>query len=655
MVYAYLGASGKGTEVSVVHALLQRQLEKILGREVPADAPVAGLVDEAQLAQLLERVSATYRAYDAGRRVLEPDGVEAALRASEERYALALRGANDGIWDWELPGRHVHVSARGAEMLGLPLRDGLMPLARFYRRIHADDREVVRRRLSAHLEDEHALLEIEFRMRHADGDWRWILLRGAAVRDGDGRARRIAGSLSDVTPRKQAETELVRASLHDRLTGLPNRGYFLDAVQRVLARTRRRPEVRFAVAFVDLDRLKLVNDTLGHQAGDRLLSEFAQRISGVVRAGDMVARLAGDEFALLLDELSTPADALQVAERVNGALERPMDVHGHSIVASASIGVVMSDPAYESAEQMLRDADIAMYRAKARGRRGYALFDREMHERAHERLQLEADLSRALARSELRVHYQPIVRLGGLEPVGCEALARWFHPTRGLISPAEWIPIAEESGEMRALGRWVLGQACHDARALGALGDTPLYVSVNLSASQLLEDDLVAFIEGQLADAAILPEQLCLEITESALLDPPPAAVATLAHLRALGVLVHLDDFGTGHASLTYLHKMEVDSIKIDRSFVTRGGGDSDAMLSSIVLLAQRLGKLSVAEGIESESELALCRRLGCALGQGYLFARPMDLEATSAWLRVAHRSQRKRRKPDQPTPRARG
>ncbi len=637
-----------------MHALLHRQLERILGRRVDEDESLAAILDGPHQAALLELISHTYEAYDDGRAVVEPSAVEMALRTSEERYALALRGANDGIWDWELPGRAIHVSARGSEMLGLPAQDGRMSVTGFYRRIHAEDRELVRRLVSAHLADEHALLQVECRMRHEDGNWRWILVRGAAVRDDDGRARRLAGSLSDVTQRKQAEAELVRASLHDRLTGLPNRGYFLDALQRVLARSRRRPEVRFAVAFVDLDRLKLVNDTFGHQAGDVMLAEIALRIAGVVRAGDMVARLSGDEFALLLDELDGPADALQVAERVNTVLARPIDVHGHAVQASASIGVVLSDPVYESAEQMLRDADVAMYRAKARGRGGYALFDREMLERAHERLALEADLAHALPQNQLRVYYQPIVRLRTLEPVGCEALARWFHPTRGMLLPGDFLAIAEESGEAHALGRWVLSEVCRDARGMAEQIEGPFYVSVNMSASQLLEVDLPDYVEHVLGESGIAAEQLGIEITESALLEPPPAAMATLARLRALRVRVHLDDFGTGHSSLSYLHRMDVDQIKIDRSFVAHGGA-GDPVFSSIVMLAQRLGKLSVAEGIENESELALCRRLGCDLGQGYLFARPMDSEATTAWLRAAGRTMRRRRQQDHPTPRIRG
>jgi diguanylate cyclase (GGDEF)-like protein/PAS domain S-box-containing protein len=611
-------------EVAVVHALLQRQLEKILGRALdPAgtDGQAPASLGDAQLQSLLELVSQAYAAHDAG----------------EERFRLAMRGANDGIWDWTLPERTVHVSARAFAMLGLPARDGRMGIVGFYRRIHPDDRPLVRRLVDAHLDDEHALLQVECRMRHEDGGWRWILLRGAAVRDADGRARRLAGSFSDVTSRKEAEAELVRASLHDRLTGLPNRSYFLDALQRVLARSRRRPDVRFAVAFLDLDRLKLVNDTLGHLAGDVLLAECAHRIAACVRTVDMVARLSGDEFALLLDELATPADALIVAERVNSALARPLDVHGHEVIPSASIGVVLSDPAYETAEQMLRDADVAMYRAKTRGRGGYALFDREMLEEAHERLALEADLPHALARGELRVHYQPIVKLSTLEPVGCEALARWFHPTRGLLSPGEFMRIAEASGEAHALGRFVLREVCRDAGKLAAQVEGPLYVTVNLSASQLLERDLAEFVEHTLEEAHLAPEQLGLEITESTLVALPAAAQATLAKLRSTGVRVHLDDYGTGHSSLSYLHRMEVDQIKIDRSFVAHPDSDAgEPVFESVVNIAHRLGKLSVAEGIENEAELAMCRRLGCDLGQGYLFARPMDVEATSSWLRKA-------------------
>ncbi len=645
-----------------MHALLQRQIARILGRELTEEELLGGLRRGDDVEALVRLVSATYEALEEERGILERclgestrevferssrmreellarTSMEVALRASEERYALALQGAHDGIWDWELPGRLLHLSARCFEMLGTSGSAGRMPISAIYRRIHPADRAMVRHLFAAHLADEQALLQVECRLRHADGDWRWILVRGAAVRDPLGQARRVAGSFSDVTARKQAEAQLVRASLHDRLTGLPNRGYFLDALQRVLARSRRRPEVRFAVAFADLDRLKVVNDTLGHQAGDELLAEFAARISGLVRAGDVVARLSGDEFAILLDQLSAPSDALHLAERVNAALERPIMVHGHAVFASASIGIVLSDAPgaarYESAEHMLRDADTAMYRAKALGRGRHALFDQAMHDQAYARLQLEADLARALPLGEVTVHYQPIVRLGSLEPVGVEALARWQHPTRGTIEASEFIPAAEESGMISVLGRHVLRVACVAAKAFAAeVEGGHLALSVNVSARQLLEADLADYVEQVLMEIGLAPELLALEITESTMLESPAAARATLARLRALKVGVHLDDFGTGYSSLSYLHRLDVDSIKIDRSFVTHAQSDGDAVLSSILLLSRRLGKVTVAEGIESEADLQMCRRLGCDLGQGFLLARPMDAEATIQWLR---------------------
>ena len=453
--------------------------------------------------------------------------------------------------------------------------------------------------------------------------------------------RQRADLVREVSERQRAEEQLVHDALHDALTGLPNRTLFTDRLEGAIARARRRTNGLFAVLFLDVDRFKVVNDSLGHMVGDRLLRAIARRIPACLRDTDTFARLGGDEFAVLLEELRDPSEALRMADRIQRELAMPFDLEGQEVFTTASIGIALSSIGYNRAEELLRDSDTAMYRAKALGKARYEVFDEAMRARAVALLNLETDLRRALERGELRLFYQPIVSLESGRIVGFEALLRWQHPDLGLLAPDEFVPLAEETGLITFLDRWLLRQACLQ---LGAWRercetDAPLSISVNLSSKQFLFPDLVEHVETVVREAAIPPEDLRLEITESAIMENVDAAATMLARLRGLGIRVSLDDFGTGYSSLSYLHKFPIDTLKIDREFAAKlGDRESREIARTIVTLARNLGMQVVAEGIETLEQLAQFRAMDCELGQGFLFSQPVDADVAGELLEAQHR-----------------
>ncbi len=453
---------------------------------------------------------------------------------------------------------------------------------------------------------------------------------------GAGATRSVITGL-DVTERKALEEQLVHDAFHDALTGLPNRSLFLDRLGQSLRQSLRRKDRRFGVLFLDMDRFKLINDSLGHMVGDQFLSEIARRIERCVRPGDTVARFGGDEFTLLLDDLQGSSDVAQVAERIHQQLKTPITVAGQEIFTTASIGIALSDTGYERPEDMLRDADIAMYRAKARGGASHEVFDRSMHSRAVSLLRTENELRRALERGEFEVHYQPIVTLKDGRVTGFEALLRWNHPERGRVFPGDFIGTAEETGLIVELDRWVLFQACR--QLVEWRRDYPsaknLTTSVNLSVRQFSRGDLVDVVKATLRETKLPDEALCLEITESVLLEGSPRASEILEGLKNGGARLHLDDFGTGYSSLSYLHRFPVDALKIDRSFVgaMRPDGGGQEIVRAIVALAQNLDLHVIAEGIETAQQRAALRNLQCEYGQGYMFSKPVPADQAGALL----------------------
>jgi diguanylate cyclase (GGDEF)-like protein len=403
----------------------------------------------------------------------------------------------------------------------------------------------------------------------------------------------------------------------------------MDRLAGAVTRARRREDYLFAVLFLDIDRFKVVNDSLGHIVGDLLLIAIARRLEICLRPGDTVARLGGDEFAILLEDISDVSDSIRVAERIQKELQYPFNLSGYEVFATASIGIAPGSSSYERAEDILRDADTAMYRAKALGRSRHQVFDKAMHARAVALLQLETDLRRAVERNEFRLYYQPIVSFHSGKVYGFEALIRWLHPEKNIISPAEFIPIAEETGLIIPIGRWVLREACRQMKEWQQSYPNlpPLTVSVNLSGKQLSQPDLIQDIKSILNETELDPSYLELEITESVIMENAEHAADMLAQLRALRVQINVDDFGTGYSSLSYLHRFPVNNLKIDQSFVSRIGVDEEnsEIISTILTLARNLGLDVIAEGVETKEQLNHLQDLGCEQGQGYYFSVPVD------------------------------
>lgn len=564
--------------------------------------------------------------------VTERKRAEEALRLSEERYALAARGANDGLWDWNLETDEIYFSPRWREMIGVGEPAGPPTPAEWFGRVLDDDRAGLHAAVDRHISGGTDHLEHEFRMRRTDGAELWLLVRGLAVRDHDGRAIRMAGSLTDITARKLAERQLLFDALHDGLTGLPNRTLLLDRIGQILTRGRRIGEHRFAVMLLDIDRFKSVNDSLGPVDGDQVLMTMAARLDKARRMGDTVARLSADEFGLLIDGIESVPVARIAAQRFADTIAQPIRLGERDMVLTCSIGIVLSDPSYTAPDDMLRDASLALVRAKSAGGARTELYDEGLRRRALDSLQIEADLRTAIEAGEMRLHYQPIVSLNDHRLAGFEALMRWQHPRRGLISPANFIPVAEETGQIVQLGRWALQEATQQIsqwRGRGG-GARDLFISVNVSGKQFRDDDLVSAVsEVFAANPGLDPSGLKLEITESLLMSEPEHSIRLMRALKDLGVRLSLDDFGTGYSSLGYLSRFPIDALKIDQSFVRGiGTGGGAEIVRIITALAKALRMDVIAEGVEQEAEASFLRGLPADYGQGYLFGRPMPASA---------------------------
>lgn len=553
--------------------------------------------------------------------------VKLALKESEERYALAVAGANDGLWDWDLRSDQMYYSARWKAMLGLKDDEKVLPTPEeWLGRIHPDDLQAVKDKLEEHLANGSLHFESEHRILHQDGSYRWALSRGMAVRDPSGLVYRMAGSQTDITSRK----------VYDPLTGLANRILFMDRLTHALRRFKRYKGYEFAVLLLDLDRFKIVNDSLAHHVGDQLLIELAKRLNLCVRDGDTVARFEGDEFTILLDDIKDVSDATRVAERIQESLQTPFTLEGREIYTSVSIGIALSATGYETPNDVVRDADTAMNRAKALGKARHEMFDRAMHTQSSKRLQLETDLRRAVEREEFEVYYQAIVDLSDEQIHGFEALVRWRHPERGQIFPDEFVGIAEETGLILRIDKQVLRQACRQTKQWQKeFGN--LSISVNLSAKQFAFKDILHEIDRVLDETGLSPDDLKLEITESALMDNTDSATEIFHELKKRRIKLGLDDFGTGYSSLSYLHRFPLDTLKIDRSFVSRidTPGEHEAIVRTIVNLAQNLSFQTVAEGIETVDQLHSLQALDCLYGQGYYFSKPMPALEAEALLRA--------------------
>jgi diguanylate cyclase (GGDEF)-like protein/PAS domain S-box-containing protein len=550
------------------------------------------------------------------------------LHESEERYALAMRGANDGLWDWNLTTNTVYWSPRWKAMLGHD--EGAIGDSpdEWFDRIHPEDLAGVKGALSAHLVDARDHFESEHRMLHQTGVFRWVRCRGAAVRDSNGRATRVAGSLTDVTETK----------LSDALTGLPNRLLFVDLLDRAITRQTRRPQSMFALLTLGFNRFNLVNDSFGPITADRLLAAVARRLHASLRRADWIsrgeptatlARLGGAEFNVLLDEINDASDAVRVGDRLRAALQEPFAIDGRQVFISAAVGIAISTTGYARADDVLRDATIALNRARADGMSRCEVFDTEMRQRAASRLQVETDLRHAIEHRGFQVHYQPIVSLRTGRIGGFEALARWPHPVRGLISPADFIPLAEDSGLIAHITGLILAESCEQmVRWREQFVDrAPDVVCVNVSSKLFADTTLLAELTSILERTGLQASCLKLEITESAFINDLATARTILDHARAMGIELSLDDFGTGYSSLSHLHGLQIDTVKIDRSFVSRIGVErhGSEMVRAIVALAHTLGMDVVAEGVETSEQMEQLIALGCEHAQGFHYSKAVD------------------------------
>ena len=553
---------------------------------------------------------------------------EEALRASEERFRSLVQNASDLISILDADGTVRYESPSHQRVLGLEPEThagrSLLDL------VHLEDRHVVEGALRQLLEGPDEVVTFEHRLRHRDGSWRVIESTASNLLGQPAVAGLVLNS-HDISDRKRAEEKLLHDALHDELTGLPNRALFMDRLQQSMERSRREPELLTAVLFLDLDRFKIVNDSLGHLVGDDLLVQITASLASALRPSDTIARVGGDEFAVLLEGGHDVSDAVRVAERIHDRLTAPINLQGHEIFATASIGIAVHTSEYHRPEDLLRDADTAMYRAKSQGRACHVVFNRVMHRFVMARLQLETDLRRAVERGQLRVYYQPFVDLASGEVTGFEALLRWLHPRRGLLPPEEFLAVAEETGLIVPIGRFVLLEGCRQIRELQIkhpeLGG--LKLSVNLSNKQFFQADLFHQIEEALAVSGLDSACLGLEITEGVIIRHADSAASRFSRLKSLGVQLYLDDFGKGYSSLNYLHRFPMDILKIDRSFVSRieEAEGNLAIVRAIVTLAHQLGMEVVAEGIQTDEQQARLRALGCEYGQGFYLSEPVPAD----------------------------
>ncbi|WP_158219884.1 bifunctional diguanylate cyclase/phosphodiesterase [Ideonella sp. A 288] len=558
-----------------------------------------------------------------------------------QRLQATLDGTMAGTWDWHWPSGALQVDARFAEIVGLILPDlQALGAADWHERVHTEDRAYRDDQIQRHLRGELSLVDVECRVLHREGHWVWVHERGRVLqRDADGQPLTLYGTLMEITERKELEHQLFDAAHTDRLTRLPNRAMLLQRLELAVAFQQVDPDERFALLFLDFDRFKKVNDTLGHAAGDELLQQIAQRLRGALRVGDVhggngnaVARFGGDEFVVLLRDARTVDDAARVAARLLEVFSAPYQILDQEVHSSASIGIVMGEADGRSAEDLLRDADIAMYEAKRAGRATAVFFDPAMHQRLARAQAMEAALRHAIARREFRLVYQPIVDLQTGATTSVEALLRWRHPELGSVSPSEFIPIAEESSLILPVGEWVLHEACRQWMAWHRTipERTPAVMSVNLSRVQMHQGDrLIAHVQHVLDDTGMPPSRLQLEVTEREVMRDPTHARALMDRLRAMGLRLAMDDFGTGTSSLGCLRDYPFDVVKIDKSFVDGLVANPDvlAVIHATVTLIENLGMASVAEGIEDPAQAGILQSIGCRYGQGYLFSRPVPAQ----------------------------
>ena len=551
------------------------------------------------------------------------------LQESEELYQSLYDFAPDAYLTVASDGRIISINQYGAELLGYSKQE--LIYQDFSTIVYEEDRDYFQQLFASILREKLAIVEAELRKVRKDGSIIWERQRSQLIFNSEGEPVELRIICRDITERKQGEEQLRQNAFYDALTGLPNRVLFIERLEQAIAHTQRHKEHLFAVLFLDLDRFKVVNDSLGHLIGDRLLIEIAGRLKLCLRQSDTVARLGGDEFTILLPDIEDSSDPIRVAERIKEELQLPFALDGNEVFTSVSIGITLSTTGYESAEDVLRDADIAMYRAKSQGTARYEIFNTDMHTQAIALLQLETDLRLAIERQEFRLQYQPIILLESGKITGFEALIRWQHPQKGLLAPDEFLPTATETGLLISLCRWVIRSACQEAKQWRSqFPDLLLTISINLSSQHFNQPNLSAEVARVLQETGLEASILKLEVTENLIMTGAEMVKAMLYELKDLGVQLSIDDFGTGYSSLARLHHFPIDELKIDRSFIDSMSNDPEnsEIVEAIIALAQKLNLDVTAEGVETPEQLAKLRELKCKYGQGFFFSRPLDSEA---------------------------
>ncbi|OWY67550.1 response regulator receiver protein [cyanobacterium TDX16] len=566
--------------------------------------------------------------------ILERQQAVQLLNESEARLESILNSLEEVVWSVSAQNPAlIYLNPAAQKVYGIPTTEFFKNPKLWMEVVHPEDRERVEK--GTQILQSQGSHSSEYRIVRADGEVRWLCARAHLISDSTGIPLRIDGIISDITERKRIEQQLIHDALHDDLTGLPNRTFFLERLELALRYTKRHPDYLFAVLFIDLDRFKIVNDSLGHAVGDRLLIAFTSLMQQCLRTSDTVARFGGDEFTILLEDIEQIADAIKIADRIQAELAQPFELEGHTVFTTASIGIVFSGMGYESPAELLRDADTAMYRAKESGKAQYTIFNPDMYAQTLQLLHLERDLRQALERQEFCLHYQPIVSLSSGQMVGFEALIRWQHPERGLVFPADFIPIAEEIGLIVPIGEWVLEQACYQLRQwqLQLPQAANLKISVNLASQQINHPKLSEQIDRILVLTGLDGSHLKLEITETMLLHHTEATIDMLLKIRSKNIQLSIDDFGKGYSSLSYLHRFPINTLKIDSYFISQINPNSEnvEIVSTINTLAHNLGMDAIAEGIETAQQYAQLKAWGCDFGQGYFFAKPLDFHAAEA------------------------
>ncbi len=554
---------------------------------------------------------------------------EEALKESEERYALSAKGANDGLWDWNISIGKIYFSPRWKSMLGYEDEEIQDSIDSWFSLVHPDDIDILKEELKAHLDGIKPHFEVEYRILHKNQTYKWVLSRGLVIRDKEKNPIRMAGSQTDITDRKRAEEQILHDAFHDSLTDLPNRALFEDRLYQACQRAKRIKDFKFSILHLNIDRFKVINESLGHSLGDKILIILAEKIKDLLKPGDTLARFGSDDFFILLEEIKDASEATRFARKIISEVEHPINLEGNEIFLTASIGIVISEEEIKKPEDYLRDANIALHKAKLAGRGNCVIFNAEMYEKVMENLKIESDLRKALEKQEFIIQYQPIYDLHKGTSVGFEALVRWKHPERGLLLPINFLSIAEETGFISAIDQFVLKNSCKNFKKWIDKNKKleNFYVSINFSSKEFSDPMLLDKVTEALKDSKIEPKNLAIEITESTLMQNISNAQTILFQLQNLGIKIFLDDFGTGYSSLNYLHHFSINTLKIDKTFVgqIREKGPINPIVNTIVSLGHTMGMEVLAEGVELEFQLLKLKEIGCNCAQGFFLSHPLE------------------------------